>query len=72
MRCDRRWWGLLFARKAVRKLAAVVSEQFDDGHRTGIFHLDQEFGTTAVRLIDIDLHEDLARCAINGDKQIPW
>ena len=58
------------AGKAVCKLAAIVGEQLDDGDRTGVVELDQEVGAAAVGLVGIDLHEDPARGAVDGDEQI--
>ena len=58
------------AGKTVGELAAVVSEQFDDGDRASIFQFEQEVGTAAVGLVGIDFHEDPARGAVNGDEQV--
>ena len=65
----RRFPGRFLAGKAVGELAAIVGEQPDDGDRTGFFELDQEVGA-AVGLVGIDLHEDPARGAVDGDEQI--
>ena len=58
------------AAKAVGELAAIVGEQLDDGNRTGFVELDQEVGATTVGLVGIDLHEDPARGAVDGDEQV--
>ena len=58
------------AAKAVGELAAIVGEQLDDGDRTGFVELDQEVGAAAVGLVGIDLHEDPARGAVDGDEQV--
>jgi len=58
------------AGKALGELAAIVGEQLDDGDRTGFIEHDQEVGPAAAGLVSIDLHEDPARGAVNGDEQV--
>ena len=58
------------AAKAVGELAGIVGEQLDDGNRTGFVELDQEVGAAAVGLVGVNLHEDPARGAVDGDEQV--
>ena len=58
------------AAKTVGELAAIVGEQLDDGDRTGFVELDQEVGAAAVGLVGINLHEDPARGAVDGDEHV--
>lgn len=61
---------LVFAGKAIRELAAVVSEQFGDGHRTGLLDSGQEVGGAVVGLIGVDVHVYPAGGSVDGDKQV--
>ena len=58
------------AGQTVGELAAVVTEQFDDGDRASVFQFEQEVGAAAVALVGIDFHEGLALGAVNGDEQV--
>lgn len=58
------------ASKAVGELATIVGEQLDEGDWTSVVELDQEFVAAAVGLVGIDLHEDPARGAFDGDEQV--
>ena len=61
---------LAAGREAVGKLAAVVGQQLDDLDRAGLLDLAEEVDTAAVCLVGIELDENPARSAVDGNEQV--
>ena len=61
---------LVFGSEAVRELGTIVCQDFADFDGRGQFESKQEIDAALVRHVAIDVHENPARCAINGDKQV--